>query len=114
MTRSSLHICLSLGTKRRRSGYNGNATSSPTVLATATSALQGFTEMTTRKGSSGPVYSPLVPLPRLSLKACVESVATSRGEVNEVGILDECSHDVYEAKRLSRLWLPRPTPDKGT
>lgn len=79
---------------------DNNATSAAT-----TSALKGFTEMTARKVSSGPTYSPPVPPPKPGPKKGVERVAeiqASRGEVNEVLIVEECSPKDY-ARYCARM-----------
>lgn len=79
---------------------DSNATSAAT-----TSALKGFTEMTARKVSGGRTYSPPVPPPKPGPKKGVEGVAeiqASRGEVNEVLIVDECSAKDY-ARYCARM-----------
>lgn len=75
-----------------------NAMSPPAALAATTSALKSFTEMTARKVSGGPTSSPPVVPPKPTPKTGVERVAeiqASRGEVNEVLIVDECSAKDY-------------------
>lgn len=77
---------------------DSNPTSPPAVLAATTSALKSFTDMTARKVSGGPTSSPPVPPPKPAPKTGVERVAeiqASRGEVNEVLIVDECSFKDY-------------------
>ncbi|KAG1864885.1 hypothetical protein F4604DRAFT_1014814 [Suillus subluteus] len=72
-----------------------NITSPP---AATTSALKSFTEMTARKVSGGPTSSPPVVPPKPKPKIGVERVAeiqASRGQVNEVTIVDECSPKDY-------------------
>lgn len=75
---------------------NESNTTSP--AAATTSALKSFTEMTARKVSGGPASSPPVVPPKPRPKIGVERVAeiqASKGEVNQVLIVDECSPKDY-------------------
>ncbi|KAG0705609.1 hypothetical protein DFH29DRAFT_872952 [Suillus ampliporus] len=77
------------------SPHDSNATTPPVAT---TSVLKGFAEMTTRKVSGGPTSSPPVPPPKPAPKTGVRRIAeiqASRGEANEVLIVDECPFEDY-------------------
>ncbi|KAG1854833.1 hypothetical protein DFJ58DRAFT_660192 [Suillus subalutaceus] len=75
-----------------------NESNTTSLPAATTSALKSFTEKTARKVSGGPTCSPPVVPPKPKPKIGVERVAeiqASRGQVNEVTIIDECSPKDY-------------------
>ncbi|KAG1723238.1 uncharacterized protein EDB91DRAFT_1271967 [Suillus paluster] len=77
---------------------DSNPTTPPAVLPTTTSVLKNLTDMTTRKVSGGPTSSPPVPPPKPAPKTGVGRIAeiqASRGEVNEILIVNECSFKDY-------------------